>query len=159
MEKRELELKGQLVKLQESLQKAADEDLHIADDKEAPDDEEVECETSHCPENCDTNLNHSKWMQILGTGLVVKQRHLCNAEKGAEFACVHNRDSTNFMNQDNCERYILRKTKTLEPYEWDLLDETGKIVVEHIVEDKDQGPSKEWGPYGWYCYPSLNEIV
>ena len=54
LEKRELEAKEQLVKLQESLQKAADEDLHIADDKEAPDDEEVECEMSHHPENCDT---------------------------------------------------------------------------------------------------------
>ena len=68
----------------------ADEDLHIADDEEAPDDEEVECETSHCAENCDTDLNHSKWIQILGTGRVAKQLHLCNAEKGAEFACVHN---------------------------------------------------------------------
>lgn len=98
---------------------------------------------SHCPENCDTNLNHSKWIQILGTGLVAEQHHLCYAEKGAEFACVHNRDGTDFMNQDKFERYILRKTKTSEPYEWDLLDETGSILVEHIVENEDEGPSKE----------------
>lgn len=114
---------------------------------------------SHCPENCDTNLNHSKWIQILGTGLVAEQHHLCYAEKGAEFACVHNRDGTDFMNQDKFERYILRKTKTLEPYEWDLLDETGSILVEHIVENEDEGPSKEWGPHGWYRHPSRLEIA
>ncbi len=87
-------------------------------------------------------------IQILGTGLVAKQCHLCNAEKGAEFACVDNRDSTDFMNQDKFERYILRKTKTSEPYEWNLLDETGSILVENIVENEDEGPSKEWGPHG-----------
>ena len=64
----------------------ADEDFHTANDKEAPDNEEVECETSRCPENCDTNLNHSKLIQILGTGLVAEQHHLCNAKKGADFA-------------------------------------------------------------------------
>ena len=82
-------------------------------------------------------------MQILGTGLVAEQCHLCNTEKGAEFACVHNQDSTNFMNQEKFERYILKKTKTLEPYEWDLLDETGSIHVVHIVENEDEGPLKE----------------
>ena len=47
-------------------------------------------------------------------------------------------------------RYILRKTKSEEPYEWDLLDETGNKIIKHIVEDEDQGPTREWGEYGWY---------
>jgi hypothetical protein len=63
------------------------------------------------------------------------------------------------MNEDKFERYILRKTKTSEPYEWDLLDETGSILVEHIVENEDEGPSKEWGPHGWYRHPSNEEIA
>ena len=40
------------------------------------------------------------------------------------------------------------------PLSWDLLDETGSRVVEEVVEDKDQGPSKEWGPYRWYHHPA-----
>ena len=28
---------------------------------------------------------------------------------------------------------------------WDLLDETSNHVVEQVVKDEDQGPSKEWG--------------
>ena len=43
------------------------------------------------------------------------------------------------MNQDKFERHILRKTKTLETYEWDLLDETGSILVEHIMDNEDEG--------------------
>ena len=107
MEKKELELNEQSVKLQESLQQVANEDFHTADDEEAPDNEEVECEMSCCPENCDTNLKNSKWIQILGIGLVAEQHHLCNAKKGAEFACVHNPDSMDFMNEE---------TKLSEPY-------------------------------------------
>ena len=63
------------------------------------------------------------------------------------------------MNSDKFERFILRKTKSAEPYDWDLLDETGKIVVEHIAEDEDQGSSKEWDPQGWYHHPSINKII
>jgi hypothetical protein len=70
---------------------------------------------------------------------MVEPHLLRNAEKGAEFACVHNCNSTDFMNQDKFERYILKK-KSEEPYEWDLLDETGNRVLEYIIEDKDQGP-------------------
>ena len=53
----------------------------------------------------------------------------------------------------------MRKTKTSEPYEWDLLDETGSILVEHIVENEDEGLSKERGPHGWYHHPSRLEIA
>ena len=105
------------------------------------------------------SISVNKWIKILGTGLVAELRHLCDAEKGAEFACVHNRDGSDFMNQDKFERYILRKTNMSEPYEWDLLDETGSILVEHIVENEDEGPSKEWGPHGWYRHPSRLDIA
>jgi hypothetical protein len=30
--------------------------------------------------------------------------------------------------------------------------------VKHIMEDKDEGPSKERGPHGWYRHPSIEEI-
>ena len=114
--------------------------------------------TSPCADNHDTNLNQSKWIQLLCIGLVAERHHLCNAKKGAEFACVHNRDTTDFMNRDKFLRNILRKTKASEPYEWDILDEMGNTLVEHIVEDDNQGPSKESGPHGWYCHPSLEGI-
>jgi hypothetical protein len=41
----------------------------------------------------------------------VEPHHLCNAEKGAEFACVQNRNSTDFMNHDKFESYIMKKTQ------------------------------------------------
>ncbi len=72
---------------------------------------------------------------------------------------MHNRDSADFMNQEKFHRFVLRKTKSSIPYEWDLLDETGRSIEEHIVEDEDQGPSKEWGPHGWYCYPLPLDIA
>ncbi len=122
---------------------------------------EVEYLDSPCSPICNTNILHdqSKWIQLIGTGLVVEAHHLCSAEKGNEFACVHNPDNTDFMNQEKFLRYVLRKTKSSEPYEWDLLDETGTTVVEHIIEDEDQGPSKEWGPHGWYHHPSREDIA
>ena len=57
------------------------------------------------------------------------------------------------MNQDKFEHSILKHTNDTDPPHWELLDKTGASIVECIVEDKDQGPSKEWGPYGWYCEP------
>ena len=61
---------------------------------------------------------------------------------------MHNRDSTDFMNMDKFETFILKRTNDVDPPHWDLLDKTSSKVIEHIVEDKDQGPSKEWGPFG-----------
>ena len=89
---------------------------------------------------------------------MVEPHHLCIAETGAEFACVHNHDISDFMNKDKFLRYILRKTKSTEPYKWDLLDETGSNIIEHVVEDEDQGPSKECGQYGWYRHPTMEDI-
>ena len=83
--------------------------------------EEVECLNSPCAPVHDTNTfeNQSKWLQLLGSGLVAEPHHLCIAVTGAEFVCVHNRDSSDFMNKDKFLRYILRKTKSTKPYEWD----------------------------------------
>ena len=49
--------------------------------------------------------------------------------------------------------------KATNPVKWDLLDKTGITLVEHIVEDKDQGPKKEWGPFGWYRHPLSSDIT
>ena len=71
---------------------------------------------------------------------------------------MHNRDSTDFMNMDKFERFILKRTNNVNPPHWDLLDEMSSKVIEHIVEDKDQGPSKEWGPFGWYRHPTQEQL-
>ncbi len=81
-------------------------------------------------------------MQLVGSGLTVEQHHLSIAEIGMEFACMNNHDSVDFMNKEKFHWFVLRKTKSSVPYEWDLLDETGRSIVEYIVEDEDQGPSK-----------------
>ena len=96
---------------------------------------------------------------VVGDRLGVVAHHLCSAEGDTEFACMHNHDSQDFMNTDKFERFILKKTKAIEPYQWDLLDETATKVIDHIVEDKDQGPSKEWGQYGWYCHPFPSDVI
>jgi len=108
--------------------------------------------------NYDSNLasSQTKWKQLLQGGKIVEAHHLCQAEKGAEFSCFHNRDSSDFMNQKKFLPYILKKTKDSEPYEWDLLDETGLNVVEHIIENDDQGPTKEWNM--WYRHPNLEDV-
>jgi hypothetical protein len=51
-----------------------------------------------------------------------------------------------------------KKTNATKPYLWDLLDESETKVVEHIIEDEDHGPSKEWGPYGWYRHPLPSDV-
>ena len=63
-----------------------------------------------------------------------------------------------FMNESKFERFILKRTNNDVPFSWDLLDETGRQVVEQIVKDEDQVPSKEWGQYGWYQFPSQKQI-
>ncbi len=60
---------------------------------------------------------------------------------GSEFACLHNRDSSNFMNELKIVRFILKHTNNDVPFSWDLLDETGRQIVMEIVEDKNQVPS------------------
>ena len=109
-----MELKEKSVELQESLKNAEDNDCVNLADKHA----NIECTPLHVT---NPSENQSKWLQLLGTGLVVAPHHLQNAETGAEFACVHNHDSSDFTNKKKFMRYILRKTKSTEPYEWDNL--------------------------------------
>ena len=152
LERQELELKQKSVELRKSLK------VTEADASATREEEDGNSEYTTPVRVSNPIDNQSKWLQLLGSGLVVAPHHLHNAEIGAEFACVHNRDSKDFMNPDKFLRYILRKTKAQEPYEWDLLDETGNKIVEHIVEDEDQGPTKEWGPFGWYRHPTTEDI-
>ena len=62
------------------------------------------------------------------------------------------------MNLDKFERFILKRTNNVSPPHWELLDKTSSKVIEHYVEGKNQGPSKEWGPFGWYCHPMEEQI-
>ena len=101
--------------------------------------------------------NTSHWVELACNGEVnmVDQVKSCY---GNELACLDNRDSTDFMNESIFERFILKRTNNDVPFSLDLLDETGRQVVAEIVEDEDQGPSKEWGQLGWYRFPSNEQI-
>jgi hypothetical protein len=44
------------------------------------------------------------------------------------------------MNIDKFKRFILKRTNSVDPPCWDLLDKTNSQVIDHIVEDEDQGP-------------------
>lgn len=84
------------------------------------------------------------------TGILLKREaiapYLSNSVNRDESACIHNQDNPDFMNKSKSERYMLRCTSDVVSMSWDLSDESGSRVVEQIVEDNDQGPSKEWGP-------------
>ena len=54
------------------------------------------------------------------------------------------------MNESKFKQFILKHTNNDVPFSWDLLGETGRQIVMEIVEGEDQGPSKEWGQFGWY---------
>ena len=62
--------------------------------------EEGQCTTSVQDINSGylTLKNQSIRLKLLGSGFVVEAHHLCNAESGAEFACMHNCDGADFMN-------------------------------------------------------------
>ena len=63
------------------------------------------------------------------------------------------------MNEAKFEHYILKQTNKVEHMIWELLDEMATHVTDHFLEDKDQGPSKEWGPYGWYHHAKKERIL
>ena len=102
------------MKLRELLKNAVHDDCGNSADNNGSiaDNEDAECLNSLCTPVCDTNSfeNQSKWLQLLGTWLVVESPHLCTAETDAEFARVHNHDSSDFMNKEKFLQYILRKT-------------------------------------------------
>jgi len=62
------------------------------------------------------------------------------------------------MNESKFELFILKHKNDDVPFSWGHLDETGRQIVMEIIEDKDQGPSKEWGQFGWYRFPSNEQI-
>jgi hypothetical protein len=109
---RELELKGRSVKLKESLLNAEIE--HEKSDSEERDDNQVECLKfpTVADSRSDFGHNQSRWIRLLGTGLIVEPRHLSNAEKGAGFACVHNSDNSDFMNQEKFSSIHYKKDKS-----------------------------------------------
>jgi hypothetical protein len=85
------------------------EEYKISDDMEVDVSKEKSTEKEVCIRG---EENKSKWLQLMETGLVVEAHHLCSAEHRAEFACLHNRDSHNFMNVDKFERFILKKNQS-----------------------------------------------
>ena len=130
------------------------EDLSVEEGIEGDDVSEKEEEA-----NGENNLNNqSRWVQLAMGKTEVQASELLHCPKGTEFACVHNRDSNDFMNESKFQRFILKRTNSKDPPRWDLLHETATVVIDHIVEDEDQGPSKEWGPYGWYRHPTKEQI-
>lgn len=52
------------------------------------------------------------------------------------------------MNTMKFVRFILNKTKAVEPFHCKLLDENDMKVREKIVKDDNQGRSKEHEPFG-----------
>ena len=108
---------------------------------------------------CNTSKPHNMpcWVELVCNG-EVNAADLLKSCYSNEFACLHNRDSTDFMNESKFERFILKCTNNDVLFSVDLLDETGRKIVEQIVEDEDQGPQKEWGQYGWYQFPSWEQI-
>jgi hypothetical protein len=106
--------------------------------------EEIDSDNDSSEESIATKQNVSHWVELArkGEGTVADLLKSCY---GSEFACLHNRDSSDFMNESKFKRFILKRTNDDVPFSWDLLDETGRHIVMEIVEDEDQGPSKEWG--------------
>jgi hypothetical protein len=81
LQMRELELKERSVMLREAWLNAEIE--HEKSDSEEKDDNNVECLKSPTVAESQSDLGHnqSRWIQLLGTELVVEPHHLCNAEK------------------------------------------------------------------------------
>ena len=118
----------------------------------------ISCEESvSMLHNTSQTHNISHWVELACNG-EVNAADLVKSCYGNEFACLHNRDSTDFMNESKFERFILKCTNNDVPFSWDLLDETGRHIVMEKVEDKEQGLSKEWGQFGWYRFPSNEQI-
>jgi hypothetical protein len=92
---------------------------------------------------CTYKQNVSCWVELACKGEVTAA-DLLKSCYGSEFACLHNRDSSDFMNELKFKRFILKRTNDDVPFSWDLLDGTGRHIVMEIVEDEGQGPSKEW---------------
>ena len=157
-EVRQLELAAKKKELEDQLSRKnnnADSDDEPVHDKTRTDDGS---DKEDDPDDSYNIQNQSPWVKLALSREEVNASDLANCQNGTEFACLHNRDSHDFMNESKFHRFILKRTNSNEPPRWDLLHETAAVVVDHIVEDEDQGPSKEWGPYGWYCHPTKQQI-
>ncbi len=119
--------------------------------------EEIDSDDESSDHSASKNQNVSRWVELARRGEVTAA-DLLKSCYGSEFACLHNRDSSDFMNESKFERFILNRKNNDVPFSWDLLDETGRQIVMEVVEDEDQGPSKEWGQFGWYRFPSKEQI-
>jgi hypothetical protein len=58
---------------------------------------------------------------LLEAGLFAEVHPLKNAEKKAEFVYIQNCDSSDFVNDEKFERFILKRVKVVEPFRWDML--------------------------------------
>ena len=73
--------------------------------------------------------NTSHWVELARkeeVGAVDLAKSVC----GNEFACLHNRDSSDVMNQAKFKRFILKHINNDVPFSWYLLDDPGSCVVE-----------------------------
>jgi len=64
--------------------------------------------------------NTPHWVELACKGEICAD-DLVNSLRGNEFACLHNRDSMDFMNEAKFERFILKRTNDTVPFSWDLL--------------------------------------
>ena len=87
--------------------------------------------------------NQSRWIKLAMDQTALKSHNLSQCAKGHEFADLHNQASADFMNQYKFQCFILKQSNDKDPPQWELLDEMGLQVIEHVVEDEDQGPFKE----------------
>ena len=124
----------------------------------------IHSQSKNCKKSVESSTHHVLPTGIyvlvvtLKSGLSVESYHQIFVEEGVEFYCVHNHDNSDLMNGNKFERFILEKTKAIEPFHWELPDKSGMKVITKAVENKDQGPLKEWGPFGWYHHSTMSDI-
>lgn len=145
---RVLEVKGMYLQLQEALMNVSDHPKTNEKSwtQEKSNNGKKSFEHSNSP--CHSRKNISPWLQLIDFRLVIRTHHFANVEKGAEVANVPNCDKNDFIDTMKFEKLILLKTRAFEPFHWELLDQTGMKVIAKNVEVDNQGPSKEWGPFG-----------
>lgn len=79
---------------------------------------------------------YTSLLELLESELVFEADHLNNAKKVAEYVCIHNQDSHDFMNKEIFERLLWRRWKSTTIF-WGSLGDTGLKVIEKIVWDEE----------------------
>ena len=82
--------------------------------------EEIDSEDNSSKESVPTKQNISRWVELTCKGEVTAA-DLLKSCYSSEFACLHNRDRTDFMNKSKFEQFILKCTNNDVPFSWDLL--------------------------------------